>query len=200
MTEPASGCGLTPGPLMKTFELIAGNRRSIYAYLPTPVPREIISWAISVAGLAPNHYKTKPWRFIVFTGSGRDKLADAYQRAAIRLGRDVAKARDRALAAPAMIAVACVPQIANPKVKPLEEQFATAAAVQNLMLALAAAEVSSIWTTGELVDSEELRNAAGLALGDKVLGVIYAGLRDPSRPVPARAAMEASDVTTWCTA
>jgi len=41
MTEPASGCGLTTAPLMRTFELIAGNRRSIYAYLPTLVPREV---------------------------------------------------------------------------------------------------------------------------------------------------------------
>jgi nitroreductase len=198
MTELRVGADFA-APMIQTFELIAARRRSIYAYLPRPVPRELITWAIGVACLAPNHYRTRPWRFIVFTDSGRDKLADAYERAAIRLGRDVDKARDRAHAAPVMIAVACVPQIANPKVKPQEEHLATAAAIQNLMLALAAAEIGSIWTTGDLVESEEVRSTAGLAPGNRIMGVIYAGFRDPGRPVPLRAVIETSDVTTWCT-
>jgi len=199
MTNPSDFAALWAQPLTKILELIVANRRSVYSYLPKPVPREIIAWAINMAGLAPNHYKTRPWRFSVFADGGREKLADAYQRAALRLGRDVRKARERALTAPIMIVVGCVPQIAHPKVKPHEEELATAAAIQNLMLALSAAEVSSLWTTGELVESEEVRAAAELGAEAKILGVVYAGFRDPHRPLPPRAVTGSSDSGFWHT-
>ena len=121
---------------------VVESRRSVYAYLPDPVPRAIVDDALRLAMLAPNHHNTRPWRFHVYSGVGRAPLADAYESAAMRLGRDVRKARQRALDAPIMIVVACVRGATHPRAKLREDEFACAAAVQTMLLALAASGVA----------------------------------------------------------
>src|SRR5919107_134753 len=41
-----------------------------------PVPRELVEKLLDAAVQAPNHYKVRPWRFVVLIGEGRDKLGD----------------------------------------------------------------------------------------------------------------------------
>ena len=43
---------------------------------PDPVPREVIETLLDAAVQAPNHYKVRPWRFVVLTGEGLKKLGD----------------------------------------------------------------------------------------------------------------------------
>jgi nitroreductase len=185
-------------PLAAAFEQVVSDRRSVYAYLDDAVPPGTLEWAIGLAALAPNHHKTKPWRFFVFSGEGREALAAAYELAALRLGRDVARARQRAFDAPTMIAFACLPAREHPKAKPAEDEFATAAAAQTLMLALASAGVATLLTTGDLAESPEVHAAIALdAAQGRVMGVINAGLRDPKRPLIPRAAPDPASITTW---
>jgi nitroreductase len=185
-------------PDVRAFAELLAARRSIYLYQTTHVPPALLRWALDAAVLGPNHYRTRPWRFHVFTAAGRDKLADAYAASALRLGRDTARARTRAFEAPAMIAVSCVPDFGNPKVKVHEEEFATAAAIENLMLALAAAGVGSIWTTGELITGPEMAEVLSLREPhSKVLGIIYAGYADKGRQLPPREPIDHTRFTTW---
>lgn len=190
-----------PNQLAEAAEQVMAGRRSVYSYLETPVPHSTVDWAIRLAMTAPNHHKTRPWRFFVFSDAGLATLATAYVQAAMRLGRDTERARQRAYDAPTMIAVACLPAANNPKVKNAEEEFATAMAAQNLMLALAAADVASLLTTGDLVESEELRVALGIdGTPGKVLGVINVGFRHPERPIPPRQIPDPANYTRWITA
>jgi nitroreductase len=185
----------------EAFGQIVEKRRSVYSYLATPVPRSVIDWAIGLAMLAPNHHKTRPWRFFVFADAGLDQLATAYEHTALRLGRDVARARKRAYDAPVMITVACIPALGNPKVKAAEEEFATAAAAQNLMLGLASAGLATLLTTGDLVESPELRAAIGMeGSTGKIMGVINVGFQAPDRPLPPRPAPDPATYTKWITA
>lgn len=97
-----------------------------------------------------------------------------------------------------MIAVACVPDFTNRKVKLAEEEFATAAAIENLMLALAASGVGSIWTTGELIAGPEMAEVLSLREPQsKVLGMIYAGYADAKRRLPPREPIDHTRFTTW---
>lgn len=65
------------------------SRRSIRAFLPTPVPREVIEQILTVAARAPSGTNTQPWQVHVLTGEAlhalsRDILAahdDPAQRA-----------------------------------------------------------------------------------------------------------------------
>src|ERR1017187_7230408 len=109
-----------------SFSDVVKKRRSVYSYLDVPVPTAIVEDAIAMAVLAPNHYRTRPWRFFVFVGAGRARLAAAYKAAALRLGRDVPKATQRVYDAPVMVAIACIPTTSNPRVVRSEEEFATA--------------------------------------------------------------------------
>ena len=51
------------------------SRRSIRAFLPTPVPRATIEALLQVAARAPSGTNTQPWRVYVLTGAARDTLS-----------------------------------------------------------------------------------------------------------------------------
>ena len=65
------------------------SRRSIRAFLPTPVPRETIEAILEVAARAPSGTNTQPWKVYVLTGEAKLALSrkiraaydDAQQRA-----------------------------------------------------------------------------------------------------------------------
>ena len=50
------------------------SRRSLRAFLPTPVPRETIEDILRVASRAPSGTNTQPWQVHVLTGAARDAL------------------------------------------------------------------------------------------------------------------------------
>ena len=185
-------------PTSASFGALAQRRRSIYAYVDEPVPRYVIERALADAVLAPNHHRTAPWRFFVITREARHLLVEAYEAAAQRTERDVARAAQRAKDAPVNVVVACVPALDNPRVVAKEEDFATAAAVQNFMLSLADAGVGTLLTTGALAESPEVAALIGLeAPGAHVVGVINVGYPNPERPVPRRADAPLERVVRW---
>jgi nitroreductase len=51
------------------------SRRSIRAYLSTPVPRETIEEILAVASRAPSGTNTQPWKVYVLTGAARQRLS-----------------------------------------------------------------------------------------------------------------------------
>ena len=94
---------------MDIFETIK-TRQSIGKVKPDPVPRELIEKLLSAAVQAPNHYKVRPWRFVVLTSAARERLGDVmatslqeqhpeYPQAAFE------KERGKPLRSPVLIAV-----------------------------------------------------------------------------------------------
>ena len=63
-------------------EAAVATRRSVRAFLPTPVPRATIERILAVASRAPSGTNTQPWRVYVLTGeplrSLSRKLVAAY--------------------------------------------------------------------------------------------------------------------------
>jgi nitroreductase len=65
------------------------SRRSVRAFLGTPVPHEVVRDILRVASRAPSGTNTQPWRVTVLTGAARERLSarigaafdDAVQRA-----------------------------------------------------------------------------------------------------------------------
>jgi nitroreductase len=51
------------------------SRRSIRAFLPTPVPRATIEQILAVASRAPSGVNTQPWKVTVLTGAAKDALS-----------------------------------------------------------------------------------------------------------------------------
>jgi len=94
---------------LAAFEHLAWSRRTNLQVDPdAPVPLELIEALCDVARSAPNHKRTWPWRFALFTGDGRAALGAAF--ATELLARDVdaarvAKTRVKYLRAPAVLVV-----------------------------------------------------------------------------------------------
>jgi nitroreductase len=57
------------------------TRRSIRAFLPTPVPRETIERILEVAARAPSGTNTQPWHVHVLTGAARQRLSERIRAA-----------------------------------------------------------------------------------------------------------------------
>lgn len=53
------------------------SRRSIRAFLPTPVPRSTIEQILTVAARAPSGTNTQPWKVHVLTGPAKERLGGA---------------------------------------------------------------------------------------------------------------------------
>jgi len=51
------------------------SRRSVRAFLPTPVPRQTIEDILAVASRAPSGVNTQPWKVTVLTGVAKDSLS-----------------------------------------------------------------------------------------------------------------------------
>jgi nitroreductase len=52
-----------------------GTRRSVRAFLPTPVPREVVEDILRVASRAPSGTNTQPWRVTVLGGEAKTSLS-----------------------------------------------------------------------------------------------------------------------------
>ena len=51
------------------------TRRSVRAFLPTPVPRQTIEDILAVSSRAPSGVNTQPWKVTVLTGEAKDALS-----------------------------------------------------------------------------------------------------------------------------
>ncbi|MGH6814410.1 MAG: nitroreductase [Hyphomicrobiaceae bacterium] len=58
-----------------TVEQAIAGRHSVRAFLPQPVPHELIARILSIAGWAPSGSNTQPWKVWVLTGEAKDTLA-----------------------------------------------------------------------------------------------------------------------------
>jgi nitroreductase len=65
---------ITPQSIAAVDEAIT-SRRSVRAYLPTPVPRETIEAILRVSSRAPSGTNTQPWKVHVLTGDAKTALS-----------------------------------------------------------------------------------------------------------------------------
>ncbi len=68
------------------------SRMSVRAFLPNPVPRELLADLLSVASRAPSGTNTQPWKVYVLQGTSRDGLVAKVCQAADAVRADPALA------------------------------------------------------------------------------------------------------------
>ncbi len=61
----------------QTVDAAIASRRSIRAFLPTPVAREDIEAILEVSARAPSGTNIQPWKVTVLTGDAKQRLSDA---------------------------------------------------------------------------------------------------------------------------
>lgn len=176
------------------------SRHSITDLRQDPVPRSLVEQLLAAAVQAPNHYKVRPWRFVVLQGSALVRLGDIF--AEVLHARHpnlppaaLEKERDKALRAPLLIAVG-VERCEDPRVVTIENICAVAAACENLLLAATALGLAGKWRTGSQAVDEHIKTFLGLDPEQPLIGFFYIGYPAENQPpVGERPSFE--DRTNW---
>ena len=163
---------------MDVFEAIH-KRHSQGKVKPDPLPREMIETLLDAAVQAPNHYKVRPWRFVVLMGEGLNKLGDVMAASQQERHPEFPleafdKCRTLPHRAPVILAVG-VDKPGEVKVLEIENVAAVAAAIQNLLLAAHAMGLGAKWRTGEWARDEKVKEFLGFQTDQHIIGFIYIG-------------------------
>ena len=183
---------------MDTLEAIL-TRNSISKVKPDPVARETIEKLLHAAVQAPNHYRNRPWRFVVLTGKSREELGEVMAQTLKKRSPEMPetgmeKERSKPLRAPVLIAVG-VDKSDDPRVLEIENICSVAAAVENLLLAAHAEGLGAMWRTGPGVRDPEVKKFLGFEPGQELLSFVYLGFPDVEGPFVERPSYE--DRTVW---
>ena len=128
---------------------------------------------------APDHAWLRPSEFIEVTGGGLDKLSKIFEQYAINNIKDIneekiAKYKNAPYRAP-MVIVLISNIKEHVKVPEIEQVLSTAAAAQNMLLALHALNYGAIWRTGALALNNEIGDYFNLSKNQKIIGYLYIG-------------------------
>jgi nitroreductase len=183
---------------MELFEAIH-NRQSHGHLKPDTLPRETIEKLLDAAVQAPNHYNVRPWRFVVLTGEGRNKIGDVMAASQKDRHPDFPpeafdKTRGLPLRAPVLIAVG-VDIPAEQKVLEVENICAVSAACQNLLLAAQGLGLGAKWRTGEWARDARVKEFIGFSADQQIVGFLYIGQPEFNLEPKQRRSFE--DRTVW---
>jgi nitroreductase len=175
------------------------HRQSIGAMKSDPVSRVDIEKLLSAAVQAPNHYKVRPWRFIVLTGAGRERLGDVMahvlQRRFPELDESALhKERAKPLRSPVVIAVG-VDAPDDPRVIEIENVCAAAAACENVLLAAGELGLAGHWRTGDAARDPDIKRFLGFSADQHLIAFLYLGYPEVWPPNKERPGFD--DRTTW---
>jgi nitroreductase len=178
--------------------LVRSRRTSMIVDQEREVSTELIAELCGLATWAPNHKKTWPWRFALFTGGGRGRLGDSMADEMHRLdvGDDAkrAKTRTKYLRTPAVLVVGCTPH--DNDMLHDENRDAVAAGIQNLLLGATALGLASFWSTPAITRPRSVLDLCGFEPDDRLVGMIYLGWAAQTCPAPERPAIPITHVAT----
>jgi nitroreductase len=145
---------------------------------------------VELATWAPNHRMTEPWRFTIVRGAARERLgalgAELLARQLDLSGeaREIALRREaeKPLRAPVIVAVST--RTDPDPVVAAEDFAATAAAVQNMLLAATARGFGAMWRTGDLAYHSATKALLGLEASDRIVAFVYIGEPVMEAPKP----------------
>jgi nitroreductase len=157
---------------------------------PDPIDPAQIEWMLEAGTWAPNHGQTEPWRFIVFSGEGRARLAAAFAEAYRQLTpperfdqRGMQAQADRAWQASAWISLGMA---TDGKMPEWEEMSAVAIAAHNMHLMATSLGLACKWTSGAVAIHPHVVDILGLAPPARLLGFLYVGVPAVTPPAGVR--------------
>jgi len=127
---------------------------------------------------APDHAWLRTSSFIEVKDEGLKKLSNIFfdfGKTIPDLSNDVLNKYKNAPFRAPMIVILVNTYKEHPKVPAIEQKLSTAAAAQNIMLALNAMNYSCIWRTGKMAFNEIICKELGLNENQEILGYLYIG-------------------------
>lgn len=164
---------------IEVLKKIIENRKSYYPkdFLEEEIAEELIDQILYSAQFAPNHKKTKPWRFQVFQNLDKDvlgeEMAELYKNGTPPenfLEKKYLDIQEKVKKSAAVIAISVNFSGLLPE---WEEIAATAMAVQNMYLTCTALQIGCYWSTPAVKD--KLGKFLELEENQKCIGLFYVG-------------------------
>tara|TARA_B110000263_G_C15297164_1_gene506115 strand:- start:239 stop:796 length:558 start_codon:yes stop_codon:yes gene_type:complete len=146
--------------------------------MPYPSKQEM-DLVYKAALRAPDHAWLRPSQFIEVTGAGLDKLSKIFVDYLKDTKKDLndlilKKYKNDPYRAP-MVIVLISNIKEHPKVPGIEQMLSTAAAAQNILLALNALNYGAIWRTGEFSLNDQIGKYFNFNENQNILGYLYVG-------------------------
>lgn len=187
----------------KAFMQLLLARRSTFPrqYSGERIENSVIKELLEFAHTAPNHKKTMPWRFIVFSDQAKTKLlefkkafylANTPQDKIKQSKVNAFEERKQQVSHIIAISASLDSKFALPE---WEELSAVSCAAQNIYLGLAPLGLAGYWSTGGIVNSEKLRHYLGLEQNERFMGFFYLG--KPAVEIPKSNREPLGDRVKW---
>ncbi len=156
--------------------LSRNSPRELSEPIPSPEEMELIYTA---ALRAPDHAWQRPSRFIEVKGDGLKKLSAIFKKFAQEnideISEEVLKKYEEAPFRAPMVIILISEIKEHPKVPEMEQMFSTAAAAENILLALNSLGYAGIWRTGKFALDNRISKYLNLLDNQKVIGYLYVG-------------------------
>ncbi|MDQ2720534.1 MAG: nitroreductase [Bacteroidota bacterium] len=168
------------------FNAIIQNRRSVYPYQfekGKHIPDEIIWQILDNANRAPTHKLTEPWRFVVFSGEGLQRFSKLQSEIYLKYSDEKSKEKklknlmEYPLMSSHVIAIG-MKRATVINIPEHEELIATACAIENIYLSVAAYGLGGYLSTGGITYLDEAKPYFDLLPADKLVGFFYIGYPD----------------------
>ena len=166
----------------EVLKRIIEERKSIFPkdYTDKEIPQNILDEILSSAVFAPNHKRTKPWRFKIFKGEEKAKLALEMQQiykstTALQVFLEK-KYNDIGFKINKADAIISIVVNFSGMVPEWEEVAAVSMAVQNMYLTCTVNNIGCYWSSPKIVD--ELKDSLTIEENQKCLGFFYLGRLD----------------------
>ena len=164
---------------------IIENRSSVFTsqFTGEEVSDDIIDNMLENANWAPTHKFTEPWRFVIFKGEGRKKLADFQSELYRKITKKDGTFREsrfenlkqKPFSASHVIVVGMA-RDPEEKVPEIEEITSLGCAIQNMYLTATANGVGCYLSTGGITYFEGANELFGLGAKDKLIGFLFVGM------------------------
>ena len=163
---------------------IISSRRSVFPkqFTGESIPDSTITEILDLAHMAPNHKKTMPWRYYIYTGQNLKALVDFKKELYLKVTPEdkVKKSKlqafeDRKAKTSHIIAIV-VHKNESINLPEWEEMAAVACSIQNIYLSLNTYGVGGYWSTGMLTGRKEMREHLQLLENEIFLGFMYLGV------------------------
>lgn len=160
-----------------TIDEIIQSRRTIKSFTEQKVDPEEIIELLNIAKWAPNHKITEPWRFLMYTGEGKEHFVQAYltsQRNKQGEVNEIAERKANHYREIPLHLVVVMPE--DPRQRTWDEDYgAVSAMIQNFQLAAWARGIGMVWRTNDYIYQPTFREALGVQPGEKIVATLMIG-------------------------
>ncbi|WP_042351861.1 nitroreductase family protein [Bacillus massiliigorillae] len=162
------------------LEDVIKGRRSIKRFEEREVSPELIQELLDIAVWAPNHRMTEPWRFIMFYGEGKERLAATVRQMKENKEPDPSKKKsegekiyNKLMANPMFLMVVMEE---DPNLVTREEDFAaTSCVIQNFSLLAWEKGIGMTWHSYGWLQDAMVREALGIKPGERAIANMHIG-------------------------